>query len=56
MSKLLTSIDEHLTNSNYLEAKSHIANLVKRFGKDDFIQDRIESLSKIQNVIELYEK
>lgn len=56
MTKLLAAIDEHLTNNNYLEAKANIVNLTKRFGKDDFIQDRIGSLVRIQNVIELYEK
>ena len=56
MSKLLTNIDEQIAENNILGAKSSIQNVLKRFGKDDFLEGKVLYLNYIQNVSELYEK
>ena len=50
MSKLLNGIDEQLTGNNIFGAKASIQNMLKRFGKDEFLENKVLYLSNIQSV------
>jgi hypothetical protein len=56
MTKQLAAIDEQIGASNFVGVKVGIQGLLKRWGKDEFLQERIGYLAYIQALTEEYER
>ena len=50
MSKQLAIIDEQITANNYVIVKNSIQGLLKRFGKDEFLEAKVPYLTYMQTV------
>ena len=50
MSKQLTIIDEQIAANNFAAVKNTIQGLLKRFGKDEFLEGKVSYLTYIQTV------
>jgi hypothetical protein len=56
MTKQLEVIDAQINENNVTGVKTAIQNLLKRFGKDEFLIGKVQYLTYIQTISELYEK
>jgi hypothetical protein len=50
MSKQLAIIDEQIAANNFATVKSTIQGLLKRFGKDEFLEAKVPYLTYIQTL------
>jgi len=54
MTRQLAGIDEQIGESNFMAVKIGIQTLLKRFGKDEFLQEKVGYLGYIQVLTEEY--